>query len=43
LARLEAERNYICMALEERERSKYNRWRIARDILEEKHNQTQIK
>jgi H(+)-transporting ATP synthase subunit D len=43
LPRLEAERNYIRMALEERERSEHNRLKIAKDILEEKHIQTQSK
>jgi V/A-type H+/Na+-transporting ATPase subunit D len=43
LPRLEAERNYIRMALEERERSEHNRLKIAKDILEEKHIQTQTK
>jgi vacuolar-type H+-ATPase subunit D/Vma8 len=40
---LEVERNYIRMALEERKRSEHNRLKIARDILEEKHIQTQTK
>ena len=43
LPRLEAERNYIRMALEERERSEHNRLKIAKDILEEKHILTQTK
>ena len=34
LPRLEAERNYIRMALEERERSDHNRLKIAKIILE---------
>jgi vacuolar-type H+-ATPase subunit D/Vma8 len=38
---LEAQRNSIRMALKERERSEHNRLKITRDILEEKHIQTQ--
>lgn len=41
LPRLEAERNYIRMALEERERSDHNRLKIAKEILEVKHSPTQ--
>jgi len=43
LPRLEEERNYIRMALEERERSDHNRLKIARDTLEVKHSQTALK
>jgi V/A-type H+/Na+-transporting ATPase subunit D len=43
LPRLEAERNYIRMALEERERSDHNRLKIAKDILEIKHSTTKSK
>ena len=41
LPRLEAERNYIRMMLEERERSDHNRLKIAKEILEVKHSPTQ--
>jgi len=41
LPRLEAERNYIRMALEERERADHNRLKIAKDILKVKHSPTQ--
>ena len=43
LPRLQAERKYIRMALEERERSDYNRLKIAKEILEIKHSATKLK
>jgi V/A-type H+/Na+-transporting ATPase subunit D len=43
LPRLEAERNYIRMALEERERSDHNRLKIAKDNLGTKHSPIQSK